>query len=144
MRSGRRSYRALERGLKLLLADLPDRVTVNSVISGGTRLSTVWAWAKEIGLRHYHVINVGAHADRDLNVRPADLPAFEADLHAICDDMWSDLGAGRTPIDYQPITKIVRRLMIPQPVTRFCCVAGSYLGVASDGKDYPVFQASRS
>jgi uncharacterized protein len=54
--------------------------------------------------------------------------------------MFTDLQAGRTPIDYQPITKIVRRLMIPQPVTRFSGVAGSYLGVASDGKVYPCFR----
>jgi len=30
--------------------------------------------------------------------------------------------------------------MIPQPITRFCGVAGSYLGVASDGRVYPCFR----
>jgi uncharacterized protein len=48
--------------------------------------------------------------------------------------------AGRVPVDYQPISKVIRRLMIPQPITRFCGVAGSYLGVASNGKIYPCFR----
>jgi uncharacterized protein len=140
MLSGRASYPAVERGLRRLLEALPDSVTVNSVIAGGTRLAEVWEWAKDMGIRHYHVIKVGAYAERDLNVRPADLDDFEADLRAICDDMFRDLEQGLVPIDYQPITKMVRRLMIPQPVTRFCGVAGSYLGVAADGKVYPCFR----
>jgi|SRR3990172_1325701 len=137
---GHSSYPAVERGMKLLLEYLPDRVTVNSVISGGTRLSELWTWAKEMGVRHYHVIKVGAYADRDINLREAELRDFRTDVQAVCDDMFSDLEAKRMPIDYQPITKIVRRLMIPQPVTRFCGVAGSYLGVASNGKVYPCFR----
>jgi uncharacterized protein len=140
MRTGHPSYTKVEQGLKLLLEHLPDRITVNTVISEGIRLRDVWAWAKDLGLRHYHVIKVGAYAEDDLNVSPTDLPAFTTDLREICDDMFADLQAGRTPIDYQPIIKIVRRLMIPQPVTRFCGVAGSYLGVASDGKVYPCFR----
>ena len=140
MRSGRPSYPAVEAGLRLLLERLPDRVTVNSVISGGTRLIEVWRWAQAMGIRHYHVIKVGAFGDRDINLRTAELSDFRADLEAVCDDLLSDIEAGRRPIDYQPITKVVRRLMIPQPITRFCGVAGSYLGVASDGQVYPCFR----
>lgn len=140
MRGGRASYNKVEAGLKLLLELLPDRVTVNSVLSGGTRLSELWDWAREMGLHHYHVIKVGAYAHRDVNLRKAELRDFRTDLQAVCDSMFSELEAGRIPIDYQPITKIVRRLMIPEPVTRFCGVAGSYLGVASNGKVYPCFR----
>jgi len=140
MRSGRPSYAAVEAGMRLLLEYLPDRVTVNSVISGGTRLIEVWRWAQAMGVRHYHVIKVGAFGDRDLNLRSTELADFRTDLEAVCDDLLAELEAGRRPIDYQPITKIVRRLMIPQPVTRFCGVAGSYLGVASDGQVYPCFR----
>ncbi|MFX9597044.1 SPASM domain-containing protein, partial [Acinetobacter baumannii] len=32
------------------------------------------------------------------------------------------------------------RLMIPEPITRFCGVAGSYLGVSSNGQVYPCFR----
>lgn len=137
---GRDSYAAVLSGLRLLLEYLPDRVTVNSVLSSGTRLSILWSWAKELRLRHFHVIKVGAYSDRDVNLREAELKNFREDLSAICDDLFDDLAEDRIPIDYQPITKIVRRLMIPQPITRFCGVAGSYLGVAADGQVYPCFR----
>lgn len=139
-RGGHASYPAVAEGLRLLLEHLPERLTVNSVLAGGARLSALWAWAKVLGIRHYHVIKVGAYRDRDLNLREAELCDFRADLLTVCDDMFSDLEAGRVPIDYQPITKIARRLMIPEPITRFCGVAGSYLGVASNGKVYPCFR----
>lgn len=137
---GQNSYPAVERGLKLLLEYLPDRLTVNSVLSGGTKLSELWQWAKQMGLRHYHVIKVGAYSDHNINLRESELRRFRLELLAVCDDMFDDLEAGRVPIDYQPITKVVRRLMIPEPITRFCGVAGSYLGVASNGAVYPCFR----
>jgi uncharacterized protein len=140
MLNGGESYQAVERGLKMLLEHLGERVTINSVISGGTRLSEVWAWAKEMGLRHYHVIKVGAENTADLNLRNSELLEFRDDLNAVCADLLVDLRAGRVPIDYQPITKVVRRLMIPQPITRFCGVAATYLGVAANGKVYPCFR----
>ncbi|WP_167470633.1 radical SAM/SPASM domain-containing protein [Mycobacterium innocens] len=140
MRNGRPSHHNVMAGLGLLLDYLPERVTVNSVLTDGTRLRGVWIWAKMLGLRHFHVIKVGAYSGQDFTLDPAELPDFRADLTEICADMFADLEAGRTPIDYQPITKIVRRLMIPQPITRFCGVAGSYLGVAANGKVYPCFR----
>lgn len=140
MKNGRPSYALVERGLKLLMSHLPNHLTVNSVICGTTRLKDVWSWAKELGIRHYHVIKVGAYDSRNVTLQRAELARFRADLELICDDMFADLEAGKRPIDYQPITKVIRRLMIPQPITRFCGVAGSYLGVASDGKVYPCFR----
>jgi uncharacterized protein len=140
MLSGKPSYAAVERGLHTLLEHLGDRVTVNSVLAYPTRLRDLWAWAKQLGLRRYHVIKVGAHPGRDLNLEARELSHFIEDLDAICAEMIADLDAGRRPIDYQPITKIVRRLMIPEPITRFCGVAGSYVGVASNGKVYPCFR----
>lgn len=139
-RNGQNSYTAVISGLRLLLEYLPNRLTVNSVISGGTRLADVWAWARKNGLRHYNVIKVGAYTGSDVNLREKDLYNFRADLLAVCDDIWGDLDAGRVPIDYQPITKLVRRLMIPEPITRYCGAASSYLGVASNGKIYPCFR----
>ena len=140
MRGGRPSYSAVQRGLGFLLRDLPDRVTVNSVLCGGTRLHELWFWAKEIGLRHFHVIKVGTYESRDISLQEAELNDFRTDLEAICAEMFDELERGRRPIDFQPITKIVRRLMIPEPITRFCGVAGSYLGVASNGNVYPCFR----
>jgi uncharacterized protein len=139
MRGGQTSYAAVERGLRLLLQHLPDRLTVNTVICGNTRLAEIWSWAKALGVTHLHVIKVGTKT-HEIAVDDRELSTFRSDLEAICDDMLSDLRAGRRPIDYQPIAKIVRRLMIPEPITRFCGVAGSYLGVASNGRVYPCFR----
>jgi uncharacterized protein len=137
---GRDSYAAVERGLRILLEYIPERVTVNSVLSSGTRLSALWNWAKELGLRRYHVIKVGTYAGADLDLRQSELAEFREDLGGICQDLLEDLRDGLTPIDYQPITKIVRRLMIPEPITRFCGVAGSYLGISANGNVYPCFR----
>ena len=65
---------------------------------------------------------------------------YKEDLKLICDALLDDLENGRSPMDYQPITKTLRRLMIPAPITRFCGVAGSYVGIAADGKVYPCFR----
>jgi uncharacterized protein len=137
---GRGSYAAVERGLRLLLDVMPTRVTVNSVLAAGSRLRDLWDWAKRLRLQHYHVIKVGAVAANDINLRQQELEQFRGDLQSICDDLFAMLERGEVPIDYQPITKVVRRLMIPEPITRFCGVAGSYLGVASDGEVYPCFR----
>jgi uncharacterized protein len=140
MRGGRPSYPLVERGLSMLVRHLADRLTVNTVICGGTRLAEVWAWAKQAGIRHYHVIKVGTAHQDDIRLQQAELQDFRSDLETICDDLIGDLRAGQIPVDYQPITKVVRRLMIPEPITRFCGVAGSYLGVSSSGQVYPCFR----
>lgn len=137
---GNDSYEKTEKGLNLLLAYLPERLTVNSVISGGTRLSSLWNWAEEVGLKHYHVIKVGAEARGETALDETELQNFRMDLEAICDELLRDLDANRLPIDFQPITKIIRRLMIPSPITRFCGVAGTYLGLSSNGRIYPCFR----
>ena len=103
-------------------------------------MATVWDWAKELEIRHIHVIKVGSESNAPETLRARELDDFQADLVLVCDDMFAELAAGRRPINYQPITKIVRRLMIPSPITQFCGVAGSYVGVASDGQIYPCFR----
>ncbi len=142
LKGGRDSYAIVENGLNILLEYLRDRVTVNSVMTGGTTLSVLWEWAKALDIRHYHIIKVGAYSDDQLNILEKELSGFKEDLKSVCNEMFADLEAGNIPIDFQPVTKIVRRLMIPQPITRFCGVAGSYLGVASDGKVFPCFRHS--
>jgi uncharacterized protein len=139
MRGGQPSHAAVERGLRILLAHLADRLTVNAVICGDTRLRDIWSWAKTLGILRLHVIKVGTAAG-DVALDECELAAFRSDLEMICGDLLVDLRAGRRPVDYQPITKVVRRLMIPEPITRFCGVAGSYLGIASDGRVYPCFR----
>lgn len=140
MANGRDSYPLVERGLRILLEFLPDRLTVNSVFCSGTRLRDLWSWAKDIGVRHYHAIKVGAAGDGRESLAEADLAEFTEDTAAIADEIYRTLCAGGRPIDYHPLAKTVRRMMLPQPITRFCGVAGSYVGVAADGSVYPCFR----
>ena len=137
---GKDSYSSVERGLLILLRYMPDRTTVNSVLSHESRLIDLWRWAKSLKIRHYHVIKVGAYLPSPMNLNESELSVFVEDLKTICDELSSDLAESRVPIDYQPITKMVRRLMIPAPITRFCGVANSYLGIASNGQIFPCFR----
>lgn len=140
MANGRGSFPSVERGLKLLLQALPDRLTVNSVFCSGTRLADLWTWAKSLGIRHFHAIKVGAAEESAEHLRTRDLADFVEDTAMIADEIYETLRAGGRPIDYHPLAKTVRRMMLPQPITRFCGVAGSYIGVASDGEIYPCFR----
>ena len=140
MANGRASHALVERGLAYLLEALPDRVTVNSVFCSGTRLIELWRWANALGIRHYHAIKVGAGDSDDDALAARDLADFTEDTAAIADEIFDTLAHGNRPIDYHPLAKTVRRLMLPQPITRFCGVAGSYVGIAADGEIYPCFR----
>lgn len=140
MAGGQPSYNRVAQGLGILLRHLPERVTVNTVVCGRTRLRQVWEWARSINVRHFHVIKVGAYDERNINLRRSELNSFRRDLDDIAEAIFRDLEEGRSPMDYQPLTKVIRRLMIPEPITRFCGVASSYLGVAADGMVYPCFR----
>ena len=87
MANGRPSYRRVERGLKILLEALPDRLTVNSVFCSGTRLADLWAWAKGLGIRHYHAIKVGSEESDDATLQAEELARFTEDTRAIADEI---------------------------------------------------------
>ncbi len=89
----------------LLLVPLADRVTVSCMLAGGARLPDFWDWAKRLRLRHL-----------DASRRPGgSLREYRHDLRTVCDEIVSELEARRTPIDYRPVTRIVRRLMGSEP-----------------------------
>lgn len=138
--AGKASYAVVRRGLDLLIEHIPERTTVNAVLAAGTRLIALWDWVRDLGARRIIVIKVGAPLTEALNLRKRDLDLFRVDLESIADDLFDDVEAGRTPIDYQPLTKVVRRLLLPDPQTRYCHVGGSYVGIASDGRIYPCFR----
>jgi uncharacterized protein len=139
-KNGRTSYDRVERGLNELLSVMSDRITINTVICSGTRLRAIWDWAKSIGIKHIHTVKVGSKKDSGLVMGSPEIAAYKSDLIYICNDIIHILSQGQTPLEFQPITKIIRRLMIPAPINRFCGVSGSYLGIASDGKVYPCFR----
>ncbi len=140
LKDGSASYDRVERGLKEILSLMGDRVTVNSVICSGTRLRTIWDWAKSLGIQHIHTVKVGSKKDSGLAMTSHEASEYKTDLKYICNQIFTILSQGQKPMEFQPISKIIRRLMLPAPINRFCGVSGSYLGVASDGKVYPCFR----
>ena len=85
----------------LLLDRCADRVTVSCVRSGGARLPDLWDWARRVRVRHLDASRLAGGSLRE----------YRNDLLAVCDEMAGELEARRVPIDYRPVTRIVRRLM---------------------------------
>jgi len=82
-----------------LLRGLAERTNVQCILGGNTRLLDLWAWAKRAGVRHLDAVSSsGAREHRN-------------DLLAACAEMAAELAAGRVPVDYRPLTRMVRRLM---------------------------------
>lgn len=100
--------RETERALLFLwMEDLADRVTLAFTLAGNARLRDLWGWARRLGVRHLDAVRL-----------PAGLPAgetwlrdFEADLRGIAEDVSRDLEARAVPVDFRPLTRIVRRLL---------------------------------
>ena len=94
--------RETERALFLLwMEDLADRVTVGFTLARDARLKDLWALARRLGVRHLDAVRVSAGADA----------CFHADLLAVVQDIGRDLEARAVPVDFRPVTRIVRRLL---------------------------------
>jgi hypothetical protein len=96
--------RETERALLFLwMEDLAERVTLGFTLVGDARLRELWSWAQRLGVRHL-----------DAALLPSDgsdrLRDFEADLQAIAEDVCRSLEARLLPVDFRPLTRIVRRL----------------------------------
>lgn len=123
-----------ETAAKLLLGAIPDRVTVHCVLSEGARLFHLWSWAKRMGIRRLDATFLEGEDGR-LAGTPG-VRDFRNDLLAVCDEMVSELAAQRLPIDYRPLTRIVRRLMRSEPLAQLAEEA--YPGMMSPVADiYP-------
>lgn len=131
-----------ERGLGLLLRHLPDSVTVHAVLRGGARLADLWAWAKQMGLRHLNATKLGAQGEIS-EVRgtshESEVRAFRRDLAAICEEMFLALEAGRPTPLYEPLVRGVRQLAATSPF-RAGAGGGGYLGLVANGKVFPLFR----
>jgi hypothetical protein len=109
----------------LLLDRLADRVTVSCVLSGGARLLDLWDWARRLRIQHLEASRLPGGALRE----------YRHDLLTVCDEMGSELEARRSPIDYRPVTRIVRRLMGSEPPDRL--FSGSGFAWAAGSEPYP-------
>lgn len=109
----------------LLLGPLADRVTVSCALPGRARLLDLWDWAKRLRVRHLDASRGTGGALRE----------YRNDLLAVCDEIASELGARRVPIDFRPVTRIVRRLMGSEPQDR--ALAGGGFAWAAGSEPYP-------
>jgi len=92
--------------LLLWMEDLADRVTLGFTLARDARLKDLWALARRLGVRHLDAVRVSAGADAH----------FRADLLAVVADIGRDLEAKAVPIDFRPVTRIVRRLQRSEPM----------------------------
>lgn len=108
---GDRPWLLAEPAVLRLLRRHEERLVVQCVLGGNARLLDLWQWAKQIGIRHLDVIR--------LEPEPLQPRALESeirnDLLAICQEIYFELAQRRLPIDFQPVTRIVRRLMRSEP-----------------------------
>jgi hypothetical protein len=92
-----------------LLAGLAERTNVQCTLHGGARLLDLWTWAKRAGVRHLDATRSEIFAAGE--PPSAGVREHRDDLAIVCDEMVSELAARRVPIDYRPLTRMVRRLM---------------------------------
>ncbi|HEX6864998.1 MAG TPA: hypothetical protein VF414_19360 [Thermoanaerobaculia bacterium] len=101
--------RETERALLFLwMEDLADRITLGFTLAGYARLRELWSWARRLGVRHLDAVRLPEDGD-------AWLRDFESDLRGIAEDVSRDLEARVIPVDFRPLTRIVRRLQQSEP-----------------------------
>ncbi len=93
-------------------------MTVHCTLSGEARLRDLWSWAKRVGVRHLDATRPEAPSATGPRRSPGRCE-YRDDLLAVCEEIADDLEAQRLPIDFRPVTRIVRRLMRTEPLARF-------------------------
>jgi hypothetical protein len=88
-------------------------LTVQCILDGSARLIELWRWAKAIGVRSLDAIRLEDSGAARLpgGAWPAALVhEYRQDLHAIYEEICAELEAGGSPVEFQPLIRIVRRL----------------------------------
>ena len=117
-------------------------LTVQCLLDGPARLIELWRWAAAIGVRSLDAIRLeesagGAAARGRGEAAPAArVREYRQDLHAICEETCAELEAGRLPIDFQPLTRIVRRLMRSEVPAGMEAGDGEMV-ISEDGRPFP-------
>jgi hypothetical protein len=104
-------------GVRRLLARMPGRMTLHCSLETA-RLLDVWEWAKRNGVRRLDTIRLADPAAADL-ARISSAHDYRNDLTAVGDELADELAAQRRPVDFLPLTRIVRRLMRSESFDRF-------------------------
>lgn len=104
--------------LLLWMEDLPERVTLCFNLSGDIRLKEVWSWARRLGVRHLDAMRHPALLELG-ETQDAWLRDLRADLQEVVLEVSACLEDRSVPVDFRPLTRVVRRLMHAEPVARF-------------------------
>lgn len=100
-------------GTSLAAPASPPLLTVQCILEGPARLIELWRWAKATGVRSLDAIRLedSGAAPRPGGAWPAARSReYRQDLHAIYEEICAELEAGGSPVEFQPLTRIVRRL----------------------------------
>jgi hypothetical protein len=99
--------------LAALAVRFGERLTLGVDLERGGRLRDVWRLAGTSGIRHLDV----AWAPGTEPKIGAELRDLESDVQHIADDICASLqAADRSPIDFQPLTRLVGRLLQREPM----------------------------
>lgn len=139
LRSGKPSYTSTINGLKLLLEHMPGQTTINTVLTEGNRLISVWEWASTLGVENLQCIRVGTPSGSSLQYNQQ-IEEFGLDLVQIGESMVTNFRTGASNLRYLPLIKTLRRLMIPEPIVHYCGACFSYIGISTTGDFYPCFR----
>jgi hypothetical protein len=103
-----RAWRTAEAAVQQCRA-FSERTVVQCILAGRARLLDLWTWAREAGVRHLDVLRMEEplFGSTELARERRD---YRGDLHVVCEEMVHDLEEQRVPIDFQPITRLARRL----------------------------------
>jgi hypothetical protein len=116
----------------------PPLLTVQCMLDGPARLIELWRWAKAIGVRRLDAIRLeesGVARRADCSWPAARLHEYRQDLYAIYEETCAELEAGGSPVEFQPLIRIVRRLRRREAAaTR--AGRGSELAVRGDGRQF--------
>lgn len=124
-------------------APAPALLTVQCVLDGPARLIELWRWAKAIGVRKLDAIRL----EESLPARRSDCawPAarireYRQDLYAIHEETCAELEAGGSPVEFQPLIRIVRRLRRREAAVTLAGRGGE-LAARGDGRPFARVQS---
>ncbi|MEM7048076.1 MAG: hypothetical protein AAF604_00365 [Acidobacteriota bacterium] len=124
----------VQRSIDLLRSRLDHDPVVEVSLRPGQRLRDLWLWLRQAGTRR-----IGANwlDDRQFVtpwVHAEELRLYEQDVFEICDDIQRALEEGEDPVLYEPVARLIERLISAGPIG---CWEGSVAWL-HDGKVLPV------
>jgi|SRR5882724_2326434 len=106
------AWQRAEQGVRRLAA-IADRLTVQCVLAGPARLRDLWVWAKRLDVRHLDPVRL----EDDDPLTPY-LRNYSKDLLSIGEEVCAELNDTLPPIDCQPLSRVVNKLMRSESQSR--------------------------